>query len=140
MRPSLRALLMTVTLCGLCACGGGGAGDASSMGGNGRMSLGITDAPVDDATSVVVQFSSVMFKREGAAAETVQNLVPTPRQLDLLQYQNGRAVLLLDGVTLPAGRYEWVRLIVDNAPNVRDSYIVLKSGAECELRIPSGAE
>jgi hypothetical protein len=63
---------------------------------------------------------------------------PSPRQLDLLQYQNGRAALLLDGVTLPAGDYEWIRLIVDNEPAVRDSYVVLTDGQECELRVPSG--
>jgi hypothetical protein len=123
-------------LCGLAACGGGG-GDGSSTG---RVSLSVTDAPVDDATSVVVQFRGVAFKREGSSPERVQDLTPSPRQFDLLQYQEGRAALLLDGVTLPAGNYEWIRLIVDNEPNVRDSYLVLDSGAECELRVPSGAE
>ena len=100
----------------------------------------VTDAPVDEASSVVVQFSGVAFKRAGAAPEVVQNLTPSPRQLDLLQYQGGRAALLLDGVTLPAGDYQWIRLIVDNEPDVRDSYIVLTGGEECELRVPSGAE
>lgn len=122
----------------LVACGGGDGGPDPEP--TGRVSLGITDAPIDDATSVVIQFSGVAFKREGSAPETVQNLTPSPRQLDLLQYQQGRAALLLDGVTLPAGRYEWVRLIVDNEPNVRDSFITLTTGAECELRVPSGAE
>jgi hypothetical protein len=117
------------------ACGGGG-----SDSGTGTLSLGVTDAPVDDARSVVVQFSGVAFKREGMGSETVQDLDPSPRQIDLLQFQDGRAVLLLDNVTLPAGHYEWLRLIVDNEPNVRDSYLTLDSGAECELRVPSGAE
>jgi len=117
------------------ACGGGG-----GQGDTGRLSLSVTDAPVDDARSVVVQFRGVAFKREGEAPETVQNLDPTPRQIDLLQFQEGRAALLLDDVTLLAGRYEWVRLIVDNEPNVRDSYLTLESGAECELRVPSGSE
>ena len=70
----------------------------------------------------------------------MQNLTPSPRQLDLLQYQGGRAALLLDGVTLPAGEYQWIRLIVDNEPGVRDSFIVRTGGEECELRVPSGAE
>lgn len=121
---------------GLSACGGGG-GDAESTG---RLNLSVTDAPVDDATSVVVQFSGVAFKREGASPEIVQNLAPSPRQLDLLQYQEGRAALLLDRVTLPAGRYEWIRLLVDDQPSVRDSYIVRTTGEECELRVPSGAQ
>ena len=124
------ALCVTVA-----ACGGGG-GD----GGTGVLSLSVTDAPVDEARSVVIQFSGVAFKREGAAPETVENLTPSPRQIDLLQFQQGQAAVLLDGVTLPAGRYQWLRLIVDNEPNVRDSFLVLESGAECELRVPSGAE
>lgn len=129
-------LLVSTVLFALAGCGGGG--DDSS--GEGRMRLSVTDAPVDDAASVVVQFSGVAFKREGDAAEVVRNLSPSPRQLDLLEYQEGRAALLLDNVTLPAGRYEWIRLIVDNETNVRDSYIVLNTGEECELRVPSGAE
>ena len=134
MRHSI-PLITSLLVCGLAACGGGD--DAPA---NGRVSLSVTDAPVDDAASVVVQFSGVAFKRSGAAAEVVQNLAPSPRQLDLLEYQEGRAALLLDGVTLPAGDYEWVRLIVDNAAGVRDSYLVQTTGEECELRVPSGAE
>ena len=129
-------LVVSMILFALAGCSGGGGGSGDS----GRMSLSITDAPVDDASSVVVQFSSVAFKREGESAETVQNLSPSPRQLNLLEYQEGRAALLLDGVTLPAGKYEWVRLIVDTQQNVRDSYITLTTGEECELRVPSGAE
>lgn len=136
MRHSLRNTVCSLGLAGLAACGGGGGGGDST----GKMSLSITDAPVDDAASVVVQFSGVAFKRAGAAAETVQNLSPSPRQLDLLEYQEGHAALLLDNVTLPAGDYEWIRLIVDNQTNVRDSYLTLKTGEECELRVPSGAE
>ena len=129
------AISAAISMMVLSACGGGGGG-----GETGRLSLAVTDAPVDDASSVVVQFSGVAFKREGASAEAVQNLSPSPRQLDLLQYQGGRAALLLDGVTLPAGEYQWIRLIVDNEPGVRDSYISLTGGQECELRVPSGAE
>jgi hypothetical protein len=127
-------LLVSMIVFVLAGCSGGG-GDAPN---SGRVSVSVTDAPVDDASSVVVQFSGVAFKREGESAEAVQNL--SPRQLNLLEYQEGRAALLLDGVTLPAGKYEWVRLIVDNQQNVRDSYITLTTGEECELRVPSGAE
>lgn len=137
MRHMIRTTIAGLMLLGLAACGGGG-GDSPDA--NGRVNLSITDAPIDDATSVVVQFSAVAFKRAGSDVEVVKELVSSPRQLDLLQYQQGRAALLLDGVTLPAGSYEWVRLIVDNQPNVRDSYITLTTGQECELRVPSGAE
>ena len=136
MRATIPAAAVSMML-GLAACSGGGGGESN---GTGQLSLGVTDAPVDDASSVVVQFSGVAFKRAGAEAERVQNLTPSPRQLDLLQYQGGHAVLLLDGVTLPAGDYQWIRLMVDSEPGVRDSYVVLTGGQECELRVPSSAE
>jgi hypothetical protein len=130
------AIPAAISMMLLTACSGGDGGGGET----GRLSLGVTDAPVDEASSVVVQFSGVAFKRAGAAPEVVQNLTPSPRQLDLLQFQGGRAAVLLDGVTLPAGDYQWIRLLVDNQPDVRDSYIVLTGGEECELRVPSGAE
>lgn len=133
----MRAAITTaISMMLLSACGGGGGGGSET----GRLSLAVTDAPIDEASSVVVQFSGVAFKRGGSEPEVVQNLTPSTRQLDLLQYQGGRAALLLDGVTLPAGEYQWIRLMVDNEPAVRDSYIVLTGGEECELRVPSGAE
>ena len=135
MRHMIGPTIAGLLICGLVACGGSDDPDS-----NGRVSLSITDAPVDDATSVVVQFSGIAFKRAGASAEIVQDLTSAPRQLDLLQYQQGRAALLLDGVTLPAGDYEWIRLIVDDQQGVRDSYLVQTTGEECELRVPSGAE
>lgn len=137
MRHIKRTVLAGFAMLALGACGGGG---GSGTNGSGRLSLSVTDAPVDDVSSVVIQFSGVAFKRSGSSAEMVQNLTPSPRRLDLLQYSQGMAALLLDGVTLPAGDYEWIRLIVDNEQNVRDSYVTLKTGQECELRIPSGAE
>jgi hypothetical protein len=137
MRNSMRTATAAIMLASLTACGGSG-GDSEQS--SGQLSLSITDAPLDNATSVVVQFSGVAFKRAGSAAETVETLDRSPRQLNLLEYQNGRAALLLDEVTLPAGQYEWIRLIVDNEPNVRDSYLIQTTGEECELRVPSGAE
>jgi hypothetical protein len=107
------------------------------------MKLSVTDAPVDSAEAVWVQFRAVEFKPEGGAP-VMQELkdaqgVAAPRRINLLPLQDGRTSVLLDGVQLPAGNYEWLRLLVDNEANVRDSYIVI-NGNECELRIPSGDE
>lgn len=135
-----RAFLTSVLIAGaalLAGCGGSGSGSGST--GTGTLSLGLTDAPADDARQVVIQFSGVEVKHEGAAPRML-TLSPSPRQFNLLEFQQGRAALLLNNVTLDAGRYEWVRLIVDNTMNMRDSYVVLNDGSECELRIPSGAE
>jgi hypothetical protein len=128
----------------MAACGGGSSGSSNDgKPTTGSMKLSVTDAPVDAAEAVWVQFRAVEFKPEGGDA-VMQELkdaqgVAAPRSINLLSLQDGRTTVLLDGVQLPAGNYEWLRLLVDNAANVRDSYIVI-NGNECELRIPSGDE
>ena len=114
------------------ACGGGGDSPTS-----GRVSVSLTDMPVDHADQVVIAVSGVAFKPEGSGPEQVLDF--SPRSIDLLQYQNGKTAVLLQNTPMEAGRYQWLRLIVDTAPNVRDSYIVI-DGQECELNVPSGAE
>lgn len=129
-----KALVVTAAVALLAACGGGGDGDKSQTG---RLKLSITDAPMDDVDEVWVKFSAVEFKPEGGAP--VLNPLAPAQSLNLLEFQNGRAAVLVNDVVLPAGRYEWIRLVVDNVPSVRDSY-VMANGAECELIVPSGAE
>lgn len=114
------------------ACGG----DGSSLT-SGRVSVSLTDMPVDHAEQVVIAVSGVAFKPEGSAPEQVLDF--SPRSINLLQYQNGQTAVLLHDTPMPAGRYQWLRLIVDAESNVRDSYIVI-DGQECELNVPSGAE
>jgi len=113
------------------ACGGG------SSPSSGRVTVSLTDMPVDHADQVVVSVSGVAFKPEGSAPELVEDF--SPRSIDLLQYQNGQTAILLQNTPMEAGRYQWLRLIIDTEPNVRDSYIVI-DGQECELNVPSGAE
>ena len=114
------------------ACGSGGGSPTS-----GRVSVSLTDMPVDHADQVVIAVSGVAFKPEGSGPEQVVDF--SPRSIDLLQYQNGQTAVLLQNTPMQAGRYQWLRLIVDTEPNVRDSYIVI-DGQECELSVPSGAE
>jgi hypothetical protein len=101
------------------------------------VTVSLTDMPVDNAEQVVISVTGIAFKPEGSGPEVVADF--TPRSIDLLQYQNGRTAVLLQNMPMEAGRYQWIRLIVDAQPNVRDSYIVL-DGQECELNVPSGAE
>jgi len=137
-RAAAGVLFSLLASLGLVACGGGdgGGGGSAAMG---TMTVSITDAPVDDADEVWIQVRGIAFKREGSAPEFVQDLTPSPRRINLLEYQQGRVAVLLDHVPFEAGRYEWLRLIVDNEANVRDSYLMV-DGQECELRVPSGSE
>jgi hypothetical protein len=114
----------------------GGCDDDS---GTGKLSLAITDAPVDGATAVVVQFTGVEVKPADGSARSFT--FDAPRQIDLLALTGTDSELLLDEVEVPAGRYNWVRLAVDaDEDGVTDSYIDLDDGSRHELEVPSGAE
>jgi hypothetical protein len=119
----------------LIGCGGGGASSAPSTG---RLSLGITDAPVDDATAVVVKFTAIELKPESGEAFTI-SLDPAP-SLDLLALAGGSSRELLSEREVPAGRYTWVRLALDAQQNTPSSYIDLEDGRRFPLHVPSGNE
>jgi len=120
----------------LAACGGTG-GD-SAPGTTGRISLGITDAPVDGATAVVVKFTAVELKPETGDAFTIE-LSPA-LSIDLLALAGGGSRTLLEPHDVPAGRYQWVRLLIEAQQNQPSSYIDLASGQRFPLFVPSGSE
>jgi hypothetical protein len=131
--------LACATLVALAACGGdGGSGERT-----GTLKLGITDAPVDVAEAVVVQFSGVELKPSNGEPFTVEfvdaNGQPTSKVVDLYPLTGTQREILLEGEEIPAGEYQWMRLMVDTEPNVIDSYIGI-GGGQCELQVPSGAE
>lgn len=57
-------LSMLIGVAVLAACG-----DSGSSAGSGALTLGVTDAPIDVASGVVVQFNAVAFKRAGSGTE-----------------------------------------------------------------------
>lgn len=124
--------LTTLLLCGsLVACGGsGGSGKDSST-----LSLRVTDAPIDDALSVVVEFVEVRL-RNTDGNWTSHPLNPS-RKIDLLKLQGIKtADLLLDQIT-EAGNYDEIRLLVNDAPMA--NHIDLGVGGVVGLKIPSGS-
>jgi hypothetical protein len=152
---SLLALATLVT-----ACGGGGGGTAATAS-TGQLNLAITDAAVESADKVLVQFtgieikptegSSVTMELEGDSQTCIELLdeiepsstpegEPTVRCIDLLELQGSKNTLLLRDETVPAGDYNWVRLGVNAERGVMDSIIVLDTGAEESLWIPSGSQ
>jgi hypothetical protein len=126
-------ILMSAAL--LAGCGGTGDG---SSGATGKITLGVTDAPVDGATAVVVKFTAIELKPEDGDAFTI-DLAPA-QSIDLLALAGGSSRTLLDAREVPAGKYQWVRLVIEAQQNTPSSYIDLKSGERFPLFVPSGSE
>lgn len=114
------------------------AGCNSDSSDTGRLSLQVTDAPVDSASKVVVSFSGVELQSSGSRTEI---LFAEPRSIDLLALQGSNSASLLDGQALPAGEYQWLRLLVNaEQDGVLDSYIEFEDGSQEELSVPSGSQ
>lgn len=126
-----RALACGV-LATVAACGGGG-GDSAATG---TVSVAITDTPADEGIAVAnIQFAGLQVQTAGGEVRTF-NYDP-PRNIDLAALQDGLSEDLLRDTALPAGRYTWIRLMVNAEENVSDSYVMFESGEEYPLYIPS---
>ncbi|HSD96450.1 MAG TPA: DUF4382 domain-containing protein [Sulfuricaulis sp.] len=148
------SLVIFSSILAVSSCGGSGGGSGGA--GTGTLSLQITDAAVDTAEHVYVQFSGLeiqsadgkrttlyycedpMDATNTVLSDTACPMSSAPKKLDLLMLSGGQADFLLNGYTLPAGHYSWIRLMVDTADPL-DSYIVV-SGTPYELTIPSGMQ
>lgn len=129
----------------IAGCSGG-----SDALGTGRVSLGISDGPVHEASKVCITFDEVEFKSD---SETIVVDLDPPVTINLLEFQGASAAPLLVGQQLPAGPYQWIRLGVDavrgasgGAGDADDpdcdadgSYIVLPTGTY-NLYVPSGED
>ena len=137
----------------LAACGGG----SDSSDGAGKLSVSITDAPIHDAQSVTVNFLGVEVKpADGPASKFIfckndpldsdfkvqknecsdTDRIPHIETIDLLTQTAGASALLLDGVSIPAGKVNWIRLILDDEPGD----IFFSTGTSFPLTVSSGSQ
>ena len=143
-----------LTTCLVLAACGSSSSSSDSSSGMGSLSLAIVDAPIHDAQAVTVNFIGAVVKpEEGPALEfnfcedpddPVMNppIVqqgectdsdPHVERIELLKQTAGASALLLDDVEVPAGKVNWVRLVLDEEAGE----IVLSTGA-FPLTVPSG--
>ena len=124
----------------------------------GRLNLSVTDAPVDFAAEVYVQFSGIELASSTQTitlnfcedpADTTQWIASPnpcakskPAAVNLLAMHSGNSARLLGNYPLGAGHYDSVRLLVNAVAGVDDSYVILKTDlvTKRELQIPSEAE
>ncbi len=102
------------------------------------ITLNITDAPVDEADAVIVEFSGVTLKAANGNDRSFD--FDPPKSINLLALQGTQSQPLLENVEIPAGQYTQIRLAVNaEFDSVMDSYITVNS-VDYELRVPSGSQ
>lgn len=147
------AVLPLMMLCGvgLSACGGGSTETSAPAPTTATFSFQVSDAPVDDATAVVVCFNSIELTGNGlgtqkyligsdAVAAAPNNecknaqgqVLANTRGVDLMKLPGSLAEALVSGATVPAGNYGQLRLVIADG-----SYIQLKDGSRMALTVPS---
>lgn len=98
-----------------------------------KLTLGLTDAPVDHASAVIIEFTGVSFQPTGGEAFT--HAFEIPQQVDVLSLQGGARELLLTDLEIPSGAYDWIRFDIDaKNDGIFDSYITI-DGADYELEL-----
>ena len=112
--------------------------DSGDGAATGELSMGITDAPVNNATAVVVEFTGVEIHGPNDQTQTIT--FDSPKTIDLLTFTGNAAETLFEDETVLAGDYQWARLQVNAEPSTIDSYIDLTDGSQHSLYVPSGAE
>ena len=135
LRRHLRIAALALFTLPLTACGGSSSSSAPAT-----MNLGVTDGPVASASAVVISFTGVELQPSGGGSAVTFNF-NSPQTINLLNEQNGNEASLLNGVSVPAGNYDWIRLLlnVSSSGTVANSYIEI-NGAQYPLVIPSGAQ
>jgi hypothetical protein len=105
---------------------------------NGSLTVNLTDTPADNATSVVVDFTGVELHNTNGQTVTIN--FPSAQQIDLMQLQNGLTAALLQSQSVPSGTYDWMQLnVLADKDTQGESYIMLNTGAQYPLYIPSGS-
>jgi len=119
-------------------CGGGGGNGGT---GTGQLSVAVTDTPIDtNITEVNVQFTGIEVKPADGPSIVFDFGVGNEKTIDLLQLQGDASADLIVGEEVPAGPYNWLRLLVNAEPDVMDSYVEIDDSAVMPLYIPSGSQ
>lgn len=137
--PLHRITSLALCATGLLALGGCNDSDSSSSTPTGTLGVHVTDAPVDGASRVVVQFDGIEI--QPANGERLTFNFDEPKTIDLLALQGNNSEPLLTGEEVPAGDYEWIRVMVTGNRQSLESFIEFEAdGGQHALYVPSGSQ
>lgn len=128
----VQGFTITALAAALAACGGdGGSNEAAT----GTVSIGLADAPVDGVQQVNITVTGVIL--QSADGDRITFDFDEPKDLNLLDLQDGNVAALINDEEVPAGKYNWMRLELSNNPNDLN---VVKNDAQYTLLVPSGSQ
>jgi hypothetical protein len=144
-------LLGSFLLLGLAACGGGGSGGSSTTA-PGTVSFGLSDAPIDDLSKVVITIDGIELKpKNGDDCDddlesddcayidhftTEDGDLDDTIQVDLMTLQGSDNQIIVEEIELEAGEYSQLRLSVIDE-DINYSYVEETTGEIKELKVPS---
>ncbi len=153
-RAAALAASLTTALIGCGSSAGTTTAAVKTVAPTGAITLRITDSPIDFADHVFIQVRGIQLQNsngsgstfyycEGPGGERVLQQTDcaqsAPLSFDVLALTDGLSDVLLGDQKIEAGKYVWMRLLVDAVSGVRDSFIVT-GGAEYELTMPSNEQ
>lgn len=149
-----RSMLVALALL-LNACGSdSGSSDNDSNGGTGSLSVGITDAAIDEVSEVNLRVLALQLRRQNDGAKDaieidLRNPDGTALEFNLLNYQQGETFPLFNDERVPAGVYAHARLVLEapaKTPVVcagqdpeGGSHVVRKTDGPVPIFVPSGS-
>ena len=129
----LKILAIALSAIFITAC----SSDSSNSNDTGTVSVGITDAPVENASEVHLAISGITFK--GPDGQVFHGLTTDTEdyiRVELTELAGMASETLLSNVEMTAGEYRWIRLEVVTEGDM-DTYLVLDDASTHELTIPS---
>ncbi|WP_101758126.1 DUF4382 domain-containing protein [Oceanicoccus sp. KOV_DT_Chl] len=153
MNTTMKVFSVSALLLLLSACGGSSGGESFTIGnGNppdlepGEVTIGISDAPVDDVKEVVIEIDRIIFRKSGeddVVVDTFSSDDVTPPvvdadtiQINLLDFQGTNQAIVIEGLELEDGEYSNIILeILDE--DLGNSYVVELDDTQKLIKVPS---
>lgn len=132
--PALLALVagLAMTQLSSCSCGFDCNSDGGGTTPSGSLTLGLSDAPLDDVSEVVLVLDQVVLRASGIADVTIDlfNIDGAESEtvsIDLLQYPGLSQLTIIEDLELVAGTYTAVELVILDG-DLNFSYVIDSEG------------
>jgi hypothetical protein len=139
----IESITIAVSLGLLTSCGGSSGGNSTTLGEQEQQatfSLAISDAPVDEASEVVLYFNEVVLVPQDnseAILVSVSDDNDQPRRVDLLDFQGGDSNEILSGIEVEPGAYKLCLYALDGDGSQELSYVNSTDQGIVPLRVNS---